>query len=158
MKVFISHQKADSEIAGAVAARLHQTHQIDCYVDIIDSNLLKSGESLGEYLRREMGKCTQLIAVVSTNTRLSSWVPWEIGIATEKDFPLATYFGDNTPPPEFLQKWPYLRSLSDVDQYAKASKSADSTFRLRKSTLTEDSARRASTTDFFRTLRAGLGQ
>jgi hypothetical protein len=158
MKVFVSHQKGDSEIASAVAARLRLSHQIDCYIDIIDTNLLKSGESLGEYLRSEMGKCTQLIAVVSENTKVSWWVPWEIGIATEKEFPLATYLGANTSTPEYLQKWPYLRSLSDVDQYARASKAADSNFRLRKSTLTEDSARRASTTDFFRTLRAGLGQ
>jgi hypothetical protein len=158
MKIFISHQKADSEVAKAVEARLRINHRIDSYVDVIDTNLARSGESLGEYLRREMGNCTQLIAVVSGNTKNSWRVPWEIGIATEKDFPLATFFGDNTPPPEYLQKWPYLRSLSDVDQYAKASTAADDSFRVRKSTLTEDSARRVSTGDFFRTLRASLGQ
>jgi len=158
MKIFISHQKADSEVAKAVEARLRINHRIDSYVDVIDTNLARSGESLGDYSRREMGNCTQLIAVVSGNTKNSWWVPWEIGIATEKDFPLATFLGDNTPPPEYLQKWPYLRSLSDVDQYAKASTAADNTFRVRKSTLTEESARRESTSDFFRTLRASLGQ
>lgn len=158
MKIFISHQKADSEIAKAVEARLRLKHRIDSYVDIIDTRLTRSGESLGEYLRTEMGNCTQLIAVVSTSTKLSWWVPWEIGIATEKDFPLATYLGDNTPPPEYLQKWPCLRTLGDVDHYAVASTAADNSFRVRKSTLTEDSARRVSTNDFFRTLRASLGQ
>jgi hypothetical protein len=88
VKVFVSHQKADSEIALAVAARLRVHHQIDSYLDVIDTNLALSGESLGEYLRAEMGKCTQLIAVVSASTKISWWVPWEIGIATEKNFPL----------------------------------------------------------------------
>lgn len=156
MKIFISHQKADAETATAVAARLRIAHQIECYVDVIDQNLLQSGESLGEYLRGEMGKCTQLIAVVSANTKLSQWVPWEIGIATEKNFPLATYFDDSTPPPQFLKKWPYLKTLQDVDKYAKASKAAESA--LRKSVLKEDSARRISTGEFFRSLRAALGQ
>jgi hypothetical protein len=158
MKVFISHQKADSDIAGAVAARLQVPHQIDSYIDLIDVNLAKSGESLGDYLRSEMGRCTQLIAIVSGNTKLSWWVPWEIGIATEKDFPLATYLGDNTATPEYLQKWPYLRSIADVDQYARASKSAEATFKSKRSILTEDRARRTATSDFFRTLRASLGQ
>lgn len=158
MKIFISHQKADSESAEAIATRLRVSHQIDSYIDTVDQNLLKSGEALGEYLRREMGRCTQLIAVVSVNTKGSQWVPWEIGIATEKDFPLATFFGDNSSPPEFLQKWPYMRSLRDVDQYASASKAADRNFTVKKSILTEDSARRASTAEFFRTLRASLGQ
>jgi hypothetical protein len=157
MKVFVSHQQADSKTAGLVAARLQQ-NQIDYYIDIVDRNLAKSGELLGDYLRNEMGRCTQLIAIVSENTKLSAWVPWEIGIATEKNFPLATYLGDNTPAPEFLRKWPYLRSLGDVDQYVKASKAADNTFRSKRTILAEDSARRDSTSEFFRSLRASLGQ
>ena len=158
MKVFISHKKEDSDIAKAVEARLRVNHGIDSYVDVIDAKLARSGESLGEYLRTEMGNCTQLIAVVSASTKLSWWVPWEIGIATEKDFPLATFLGDGTTPPEYLQKWPYLRTLGDVDHYAVASTDADRTFRVRKYTITEDSARRVSTNDFFRSLRASLGQ
>jgi hypothetical protein len=157
MKVFVSHQRADSAIATMVVAKLHQ-NQIDYYVDIVDSTLTKSGEQLGDYLRSEMGKCTQLIAVVSHNTKLSSWVPWEIGVATEKDFPLATYLEDNTPSPEFLRKWPYLRSPGDVDFYVQASKTADGTFRSRKMLSDEKSARRTATNEFFGIMRASLGQ
>jgi hypothetical protein len=156
MKVFISHQKADSATASAIARRLQTTHQIECYVDVIDPVLARSGESLGDYLRSEMGKCTQLIAVVSASTKSSQWVPWEIGMATEKQFPLATYLGDGTPTLEFLAKWPYLRSMSDVDEYANASRSAQTV--LRKSVLTQDAAQRSATGEFFRTLRAALRQ
>jgi hypothetical protein len=157
MKVFVSHQQADSAIASSVALRLRQNN-VECYVDIIDRNIAQSGEVLGNYLRNEMGKCTQLLAVVSANTKQSSWVPWEIGVATEKNFPLATFFGDNTPAPEFLRQWPYLRSLSDVDHYVAASRLADRTFISKKVFVAEDSARRESTAEFFRSLRNSLRQ
>lgn len=158
MKVFISHQKADSEYAAAIAYRLRYQHEMDSYLDLIDPSVRQPGEDLGNHLRREMTKCTQLLAVVSSNTKTSWWVPWEIGIATEKDYPLATYSGDGTAVPEYLQKWPYLRSLSDIDKYAAASKAAERVFTTKRTYLAEDSARRASTSDFFRTLRADLGQ
>jgi hypothetical protein len=158
MKVFISHQKADTATAAAIATRLQVTHQIECYLDTIDANLHSGAELLAEYIRRELGKCTQLLAVVSSSTKESQWVPWEIGVATEKDFPLATYCGDSTQPPEFLRKWPYLRSLHDVDYYANASKSAERVLAINRSILKEDRARRLSTADFFRALRASLGQ
>jgi len=159
MKIFISHQQADQVLASTIARRLATTHQIDTYLDVIDAQLAKAGEHIGDYLRREMGKCTQLIAVVSTNTKYSSWVPWEIGIATEKDFPLATYVGDQTTPPEFLQKWPVLKSVEDVDKYAVASNASTRASKSERGLLTEDSAsRRSSTQEFFRTLRASLRQ
>ncbi|NKJ71811.1 TIR domain-containing protein [Rhizobium leguminosarum bv. viciae] len=109
IKVFISHQQYDSGLAAILASRLRQAHGIDCYLDVIDQDTRK-GEDLADHLRAEIGKCTQLLAVVSEKTKTSSWVPWEIGVATEKNFPLATYTGDNALPPEFLRKWPYLRT------------------------------------------------
>lgn len=105
-----------------------------------------------------MGKCTQLLAVVSARTRESWWVPWEIGIATEKDYLLATYAGDDTYLPEYLRKWPYLSTMSELDEYARISKFAERQLSFRKSYLTESEARRNSTREFFTKLRASLGQ
>jgi hypothetical protein len=36
MKVFISHQRADSRRATEIAAYLKQRHQIDSYLDVVD--------------------------------------------------------------------------------------------------------------------------
>lgn len=159
IKVFISHQKADAALATEISNRLRTKHQIDTYLDVIDTKDLK-GEDLADYLRLEMGKCTQLLAVVSTATRESQWVPWEIGVATEKDFPLATYSGGPALPPEFLRKWPYLRTSADIDHYAAASRSADTTYSYRRSSLHEsiETARSRSSKDFYRALRVSLGQ
>lgn len=114
MRVFISHQQADSLLAGKISAYLTVNHKIDCYLDLVDPNASKAGDQLGDYLREVMGKCTQLMAVVSENTKGSWWVPWEIGVATEKDYPIATFAGDNTVLPEYLKKWPYLKTQSDL--------------------------------------------
>ncbi len=160
MKVFVSHQQADSVLAGKISYHLKANHQIDCYLDLIDPNASQAGDQLGEYLRDQMGKCTQLMAVVSENTKSSWWVPWEIGIATEKDHPIVTFADDNTALPEYLKKWPYLKTKNDLDAYANASKNAMKEFDLRKSYSLESisSARHSSTQEFYRSLRASLRQ
>jgi hypothetical protein len=161
MKVFISHQKADSVLAGNISAYLRANHQIDSYLDLIDPNASQAVDQLGEYLRNEMGKCTQLMAVVSENTKGSWWVPWEIGVATEKDHPIATFAGDNAELPTYLKKWPYLKTNNDLDAYAKASKEAVSQFNSRRRTYATESiesAQHSSTQEFYRSIRESLGQ
>lgn len=157
MKVFISHQNRDKDAAERVARRLKIIHSIESYLDVIDPYIDGPIELLGDHIRNEMGKCTQLIAVISPATALSQWVPWEVGVATEKDLPLATY-SDGTPPPEFLKKWPYLRGDRDLDEYANVSKSADRSFRANTQTLSATVARANSTRTFYKDLRAALNQ
>jgi len=158
VKVFISHQQADSAKAKEIADRLKYNHQIDTYLDVIDPNTRRSGEDLAEYIRNAMSTCNQLLAIVSVNTKASWWVPWEIGVATEKDQPIATFAIQNTELPEYLKKWPYLSTDHHLDEYARISKSTENTFTIKKSYLSESQARRSSTQDFYKTLRGSLGQ
>jgi hypothetical protein len=157
MKVFLSHQNADSQLATRIAYRLKAVHSIDSYLDVIDPYLGR-GEDLADHIRAEMGRCTQLLAVVSPATVASQWVPWEIGVATEKDFPLATFSGGTALPPEFLRKWPYMRTDAELDEYARVSKSARSTYVANKGYLGESIAHGRSTKAFYRDLRAALRQ
>lgn len=160
IKIFISHQKQDSAIAAQVKNHLKDQHSIECYLDVVDPNLIK-GEEIADYVRKELGKCSLLLAIVSEATKNSWWVPWEIGVATEKDYPLAS-FGTNVVLPEFLIKWPYLKSLADLDKYADAVKQ---TYTFRNVMGLEDyksesvtASSRSSTKQFYRTLRSKLGQ
>ncbi|WP_349237190.1 TIR domain-containing protein [Bosea sp. ASV33] len=155
--MFISHQRADAVSAAAIAHRLRTYHSIESYLDVIDPYLSK-GEDLAAHIQAEMGKCTQLLAVVSENTRHSAWVPWEIGVATEKDFPLATYLDGSAWPPEFLEKWPYLRSPSDLDTYAQVSKATEQAFVRKRAFDSIEVARSRSTREFFTDIRRKLGQ
>ncbi|WPZ34527.1 toll/interleukin-1 receptor domain-containing protein [Thalassobaculum sp. OXR-137] len=159
VKVFISHQQSDSETAGRIAYRLRAVHQIECYLDVIDPNTRQAGNELGDYIRMQLGTCTQLLAVVSESTKTSWWVPWEIGVATEKDQPIATFStGFYVTLPEYLKKWPYLQSERDLDEYARVSKETDRALTSRKTHLREAVAQHQSTADFYRVLRSRLGQ
>lgn len=157
MRVFISHQKADSTLAAQLARRLLVVHQIESYVDVIDPAIVR-GEDLASHIRSRMSQCTQLLAVVSLSTRESQWVPWEIGVATEKELPLATYTDTFSKPPEFLQKWPYLRNEAELDLYARASKSSRTIFESHKKISSDKEARSEGSKSFYRTLRTSLGQ
>jgi len=157
IKVFISHQQADSARATYVSSRLLTQHQIDTYLDVIDPTIAKSGEALVDYVHRKLGECTQLLAVVSAATKSSWWVPWEIGVATEKDFPLATYGGD-TPLPEYLHKWPVLKTDAHLDAYAQASKTASKFYESKRMIVEAAAAQRSATQEFYRVLRGQIGQ
>ncbi len=158
MKIFISHQQADTALAASIAKRLWLYHTINSYLDVIDPESSKKGDQLGDHIRDELGKCDQLLAVVSYATKGSWWVPWEIGVATEKDYPIATYAGDKTSLPEYLKKWPYLQSEQELDVYAKVSKQAHETYVNNKRHLNEEVSRKSGRRLFYRQLREKLGQ
>jgi hypothetical protein len=158
IKVFISHKNEDAETAGAIAYRLKQHHQIDVYLDVIDAKLALGGPDLADHIRAEMEKCTQLLAVISVRTRESQWVPWEIGVATEKERPLASFVNPPATVPEFLQKWPYLQSMADIDRYAAVSKTSRQVFQDAERRTTPSVARRAAFRDFHQRLKSQLGQ
>ncbi|MFJ6024339.1 toll/interleukin-1 receptor domain-containing protein [Brevundimonas sp. NPDC092305] len=157
VKVFISHQKADSGLSENIARRLRERHDIACYLDVADG-LFARGEDLADHIRSRMADCTQLLAVVLPATLASQWVPWEVGVATEKNYPLATYSGQNAVPPEFLRKWPYMRTDAELDEYARISKAADLSLRRKLILLSESVARRQVASDFYADLRRALRQ
>jgi hypothetical protein len=157
IKVFISHKQEDALQARQIAERLRNNHAIDSYLDVLDPVIGKTGEELAKYVREKLSSCTQLLAVISPATKESWWVPWEIGVASEKDYPLATYGGAATLP-DFLKKWPVLRTDQHLDAYARASHAADRDRLLLEKSATASTARRSSTQDFYRTLRSSLGQ
>jgi len=158
-KVFISHKNTDSVIAKRVADRV-KAHGLDVYLDVIDPALRKSGPDLADYLLARMAQCQQLIAIISRETQASWWVPWEIGVGSEKNFRMATYATHTaTSVPGYLQKWPVLRSQQDVDLYCKTSRSSQSAQRLAEnySGISTASQKKFSNS-FHRELRAALGQ
>lgn len=158
VKVFISHKQEDAQLAAAVAGHL-RTNGLPVYLDVIDAQLGKSGPDLADYIRAQLEQCTHLLAVISAKTGASWWVPWEIGVATEKERFLASYVADNQTVPEYLAKWPYLRSQSDLDIYIRESKHAE--------LLVENRVQKGATTiiaraqgfrSFHTSLKASLGQ
>lgn len=157
VKVFISHKREDAEQAASVAAYLKQKG-LNVYIDLIDDQLGKSGPDLADYIRHQLEQCTQLLAVISARTQASWWVPWEIGVATEKERFLASFVSGNTAIPDFLVKWPYLRTQADLDVYVSESKKAELLVEDRVLKGYRTTARAQGFRSFHTSLQASLGQ
>lgn len=159
IKVFVSHKNSDSSLAQQVARRV-RANGLDTYLDAVDDALLKDGPDLADYLLQRISECQQLIAVVSSATKDSWWVPWEIGVGSERNFRMATYSEQYVSLPSYLEKWPALHTDRHIDQYCEYSKLADRQVdrRLREA-FTESSRIRVAKSeafDFHKTLKAAL--
>lgn len=157
-KVFLSHKNEDSVLAKSVADRLTGIHRIPVYLDVIDTRLNQDGVDLAEYIRNRLEECTQLLAVMTNKTKVSWWVPWEIGVATEKQRFLASYVAELSEVPEYLRKWPYLRTMSDLDRYAEQSKRSTDQLNTELGYRTRSVAFDDQFKTFHRSLRSALGQ
>lgn len=158
-KVFVSHKDLDEEIAKRVASRLRM-NRFEVYLDVVDPALVRDGPELSDYLLRRMGECQQLIAVVSSETASSWWVPWEIGVGSEKGFRMASFCQSFVQLPSYLKKWPNLRSMDDVDLYCEYSLKTDQRIRSGTDGLLTESVRmgvhRSRAAEFHRDLKVAL--
>jgi TIR domain len=157
IKVFISHKKEDAQLAGGIAQYL-QNSGLRVYLDVIDTQLGKNGPDLADYIRGQLEQCTQLLAVISRHTQASWWVPWEIGVATEKERFLASFVSTDANVPEYLEKWPYLRNQADLAVYVRESKRAEMLVEDRVAKGFQTTARAQGFRSFHTSLKASLGQ
>lgn len=157
-KVFVSHKDVDEGTARKVADRV-RANRMDVYLDSVDP-ATKDGPGLAAYLLERMDECEQLIAVVSSATARSWWVPWEIGVGSEKGFRMASYSESPVNLPTYLREWPILRSMHDVDRYCLLSRTTNATIREATAWATSESrrldVRREKAADFHRRLSLDL--
>lgn len=156
MRVFVSHKQEDAVRASLVADRLRQ-NRADVYLDVLDTSKTR-GEDLGDYLRGRLAECTHLMAVVSEKTYLSWWVPWEIGVATERQYPLATFAAGYCDLPDYLLKWPYLRTDADIDTFVRVARAAEVATANESTYRSADALRTRHAKRFFSDLRSALRQ
>lgn len=121
MPVFISYRHKDRETALVVDYIMKQ-NGIKTYLDVLDSQS-QTTDQITEVITARMKDCTHLIAVVSENTEGSWWVPFEIGEATIIDNRIATFQKDNVSLPDYLKKWPKMKTTEHLSQFAIAYKS-----------------------------------
>jgi len=137
IRVFVSHKREDSEVAGRLARQIDGHLNCKAYLDLLDGQLAMNGDDLGEYFRRVISDCSHLMAVISERTAASWWAPFPIRIVTEQQYPLSTFTSPSASLPDYLRKWPYLLSVADVEKYLQIAVNVGNSV-LRKSILTED--------------------
>ena len=124
MKFFISHKQEDASTAILIAEEL--THMgISAYLDVLDNTVTRSGKEMTEHIKNKLNDCTDIIVVMSRFTLSSQWVPFEVGIAAQRDLPTATFLRAEVPLPEFLEYWPRLKYSSDIKKYVEAKQQVD---------------------------------
>jgi hypothetical protein len=122
MPVFISHRTADDAIARAVRDRLTNTHGITCYLDDLDKEAGGANRSnaVTALIVRRLNECTNLLALVTQNTRGSWWVPFEVGVARQAPRVITSYTNlAQGELPEYLTEWPVLRGNDAIDTFAR---------------------------------------
>lgn len=115
MPVFISHKNVDKQAALEIAGYL-RVRGVQSYVDVLDPELQGTNDITSLIVTR-VRQCTHLMAVASVNTVSSWWVPFEIGVATDQDRRISTYAIESTNLPDYLKKWPILKSKVHLDQF-----------------------------------------
>ncbi len=162
MPVFISHRTADDALAQRVAYRLQRVHDIRCYIDDIDAELgvARGTSRVTELIVKRLNSCSNLLAIVTSNTAGSWWVPFEVGVARQAPRVITSYTDQaDYRLPEYLLEWPRLRGTDAIDEFAKLYKSQRSTLQESVMEKRAYAAEAISTVDqFHRTLKARLGQ
>lgn len=118
MKVFISHKQEDEIPAKYICEELSKL-EVEAYLDLLEGDLLLDGEELTNHIKNRLDSCTDILVVMSEKTKESWWVPFEIGMASQKDFPIVSYLINDVELPDYLGYWPTLRKTSDLSKYIK---------------------------------------
>ena len=159
--MFVSHKDLDEATARRVSSRL-QTNGFEVNLDAVDPALVRDGPELSDYLLRRMGECQQLIAVVSSATASFWWVPWEIGVGSEKGYRMASFSLSSVQLPSYLRKWPSLRSMEDIDTFCQFSTQTDQRIRTASVGVLSEArrmgVRRSRVADFHRDLKEALAR
>lgn len=121
MRVFISHKQEDAKIAKMVFDKF-KALEVDCYLDLLDNSISGSGKELTNHIKSNLNNCTDIVVVMSERTRFSQWVPFEVGMSAQINMPTATFLNEYVTLPDFLEYWPRLKYLSDINEYVKARK------------------------------------
>lgn len=135
MPVFISHRTQDDLIAQVVYDRLKR-QGITCYLDHVDPNA-NSTNRITQVILEALEKSTHLLAVITDNTRLSWWVPFEIGVAQHGARRITSLSKTTQSLPEYLHEWPVLIGDKAIDVFADAYKKDSQAARIRKGALME---------------------
>ncbi|WLI12135.1 MULTISPECIES: toll/interleukin-1 receptor domain-containing protein [Pseudomonas] len=118
MPVFISYRHTDRAQAMAINARLKLAN-IKTYLDVLDTESQQT-DDITAVITRNITECTHLLAVVSQETAMSWWVPFEIGEATISDRRICSYKIGPSALPLYLDKWPKLSGDTDLDFFIDA--------------------------------------
>ena len=100
--------------------------------------------------------CTDIIVVMSEQTKLSWWVPFEVGMSAQIDMPTATFLHGDISLPSYLSYWPRLKNLNDVTTYIKVRKKVEASSQRLQEHYSAAERRKIQTELFYDALKREL--
>lgn len=155
MKVFISHKQEDSSSALLIQKEF-VANKVETYLDVLDSRINGGGKTLTDHIKTELNSCTDIIVVMSENTKNSWWVPFEIGMSAQVDMPTASFLASNVLLPSYLNYWPRLKNVSDVKKYVDVRRRVEQKMQSLYENFSVASRRRFETPEFYAELKREL--
>jgi hypothetical protein len=154
MKIFISHKQEDSVTAKEVLETL-KGFKVDAYLDLLEGEVALRGEALTNHIKKRLNDCTDLLVVMSEKTKNSWWVPFEVGMAAQRDFPIVNYLKATILLPDYLSYWPRLKNQIDLAKYIQVKNKLNQTILLEKS-MGKFASAESQTARFYRELKVVL--
>lgn len=92
--VFISHKKEDEDVAIDIGSYLTDIVGVNIYLDTQDCILkeavsAENDQKIVDTIQKGLDCSTHLLCLISDQTKLSWWVPYEIGFADKKKIDVA---------------------------------------------------------------------
>ena len=121
--VFISHKKEDQHIAIELGEFLMKTMNVDIYLDIYDPEIqeavsVENDAKIVESIAEGLKVSNILLCVISDKTKLSWWVPYEIGMADNLGLKIASIKTKEIDDfPSFLKTKKTLNNISEVVEF-----------------------------------------
>lgn len=127
--VFVSHKSDDKDKAEDVA-RCIVTSGLSVWIDTVDIGGTADDIEMVRRIETAIARASSLIAVVTQVTNESWWVPFEIGLAYEKEKQLASYCESphQVEFPSFLWSWPLVQNHNDLHKWCRHVKATKSTY------------------------------
>ena len=121
--IFISHKKEDQHIAIELGDFLTKKLDVDIYLDIFDAELqeavsVENDAKIVDSITNGLKLSDILLCVISDKTRLSWWVPYEIGIAENSGLKIASIRTKEIDDfPSFLKTKRTISNLSELIEF-----------------------------------------
>lgn len=119
LKVLVLFQRVDSAFAirfgkGLVAYGIQtEYYAMDYYVQ-------EGGKALADLMKKQLPNATDVIVVLSENSKDSWWPSFVFGLASYTDKPIVSYLAAEIALPEHLSYWPRLKDISNISEYLSA--------------------------------------